>query len=563
MTLQLSLNAAGGLALFLLAMLMMTDGLKIFAGGALKRLLDQWTSTALRGVVSGMIVTGIVQSSSAVTVATIGFVNAGVLTQRQALGVIFGTNVGTTMTGWLVAVVGFGIKIESLALPILAVGVGLRLMAPGKRYEGLGQALAGFGLFFLGLAFLKEAFAGLAVSYGASLAGGGSRVMFVIAGFVATVLTQSSSAAIAIILTAAAGGMVGIEPAAAAIIGANIGTTSTAALAVLKATPSARRLALGHIAFNLVTGIVALVLLPVLLWLVHWLAFQLGSERQPAVQLALFHTVFNVLGVAIRLPLANRMAAFLERCFRTAEEDMGRPQHLDATLVSTPELAIAALWQELLRLRRLVIGIVQAAFTSEATTALIVEHRSAALRTLSGSIAGFIARLRTETMPLEVGNELARALRIGRYLHEAARLAPGAHALRLKTNLVAESQVLAALERTLVDACACVALANRPEITPENDAARSSALEEFQQAYQGAKAAALEAAVGGRFCVDETERLLDDLSITRRLVEQLVKADRLLRTPELARAIEEEPDESKPEPTRTGQSNGPGSQIES
>lgn len=133
MSLGVVLDAAGGLALFLLAMSMMTEGLTAFAGGGLKRLLERWTSTPLRGVVAGVLITGLVQSSSAVTVATIGFVNAGILTLRQALGVIFGTNVGTTVTGWLVSLVGVGFKIEAIALPILTLGVVLRLAAPGKR----------------------------------------------------------------------------------------------------------------------------------------------------------------------------------------------------------------------------------------------------------------------------------------------------------------------------------------------------------------------------------------------------------------------------------------------
>lgn len=156
MDFEILTNALGGLALFLLAMLLMTEGLNVFAGGGLKQLLGRWTSTPLRGVFAGILVTGVVQSSSAVTVATIGFVNAGVLTLRQALGVIFGTNVGTTMTGWLVSLVGFGFKIEAFALPILTLGVMLRLGCSSKRCNGLGMALAGFGLFFLGLADRKS-----------------------------------------------------------------------------------------------------------------------------------------------------------------------------------------------------------------------------------------------------------------------------------------------------------------------------------------------------------------------------------------------------------------------
>jgi phosphate:Na+ symporter len=542
MTWQLSLNAAGGLALFLLAMLMMTEGLKTFAGGALKQLLGQWTSGPLRGVFSGLLVTGVVQSSSAVTVATIGFVNAGVLTLRQALGVIFGTNVGTTMTGWLVSVVGFGFKIETFALPILAVGVAVRLLAPGKRHQGLGQALAGFGLFFLGLAILKDAFGGLAATYGTSVAGagGGNWPTFLLVGFVATLLTQSSSAALAIILTAAAGGMVGIEAAAAAVIGANIGTTSTAALAVLKATPSAKRLALGHIAFNVITGVVALLLLPALLWLVAGLAHRLGADGRPAVVLALFHTVFNVLGVAILLPFANRLATLLERLFRNAEEDIGRPRHLDTTLASTPELAVSALREELLRLRSLVNGIVQKAFSGDAATPSVVEAQSAALLTLGAAIANFVARVRTESMPPDVADDLARALRLARYLNEAARLAPRAHAVREGAGRFADAGLQSPLDQTLADAAECVAMAERAETASGSDSERTAALDRFQQTYQQTKVGLLAGVVAGRFSVEATDTLLDDLSATRRLVEQLVKADRLLRSPGRANAIEEE-----------------------
>jgi len=254
MMLSTTINAIGGLALFLLAMLMMTEGLKLFAGEGLKQLLSRFTSTPLKGVLAGVLVTGLVQSSTAVTVAVIGFVNVGLMGLRQGLGVVFGTNVGTTVTGWLVSLVGFGFKIESFALPILALGVALRLGCSSRRNQGLGEALAGFGLFFLGLSILKDSFGSLAQTYTglANGAHGGSLLTFLLVGFVITLLTQSSSATIAIILTATTGGMIGIQPAAIAVIGANLGTTTTAAVAVLRATSNAKRLALGHILFNLI-----------------------------------------------------------------------------------------------------------------------------------------------------------------------------------------------------------------------------------------------------------------------------------------------------------------------
>lgn len=530
---SVAINALGGLALFLLAMLLMTDGLTVFAGSGLKRLLGRWTSTPWRGVLAGIMVTGVVQSSSAVTVAAIGFVNAGVLTLRQALGVIFGTNVGTTMTGWLVSLVGFGFKIETFALPILTLGVILRLGMSTKRLRGLGLALAGFGLFFLGLAILKDAFGGLAAAYGAKVAAGqvgGGVLMYLLVGFVATVLTQSSSAAIAIILTAAAGGMMGMEAAASAVIGANLGTTSTAMIAVLKATSNAKRLALGHIAFNLLTGLVALLLLPALLWLVAWFGDALDIEGSPAAILALFHTVFNVLGVALMLPLIHRLERLLEQLFSSAEEDESRPRHLDATLAATPDLAVAALRQEIVRLRDMVGGNMLTAMSRNAL-ATSLEGASTSAYHLSEAITAFVAKVRTENMPRAVADELATELFITRYLHEAARLTPAVRRLRRQVGMLPEGDLRTALDEVLAEASACAALAVGGLNGADADPARSQGLDRFQLAYRKGKVSLLDAAVIAELSVQTTDEMLDALSATRRAVEQLVKGDRLLRSP--------------------------------
>ncbi len=541
MSLRIALDGAGGLALFLLAMAMMTEGLEVFAGGSLKRLLGRWTSTPARGVLAGILVTGVVQSSSAVTIATIGFVNAGLLTLRQALGVVFGTNVGTTMTGWLVSLVGFGFRIESFALPVLAVGAALKLIAPRKRLQGLGGAIAGFGLFFLGLAILKETFGGLAESYGTQLGAVAAAPAYLLAGFLATVLTQSSSAAIALILSAASGGVLGLAPAAAAVIGANLGTTSTAALAVLRATPSAQRLALGHIGFNLLTGVVALALLPLLLRIVAALADGLDLERSPAPTLALFHTVFNLLGVLLLLPWTGRLASGLERLFRRAEEELGRPRHLDATLASTPELAVSALREELLRLRGMVAGIASQALAPAPAGAAAPAGQVAAVQKLGEAVGRFVASVRTERMGEEVAAELARGLRVARYCAEATLVTTDAAALAREAARGADPATRAALERALAAARVCLALAGGESDPADGDPERAAALAAFRAAYEEAKVTVLGAAVGGRLSVEATDAALDALASARRLVEPLVKADRLLRSPALAAQIEAEP----------------------
>lgn len=541
---EIALNAAGGLALFLLAMQMMTDGLKSFAGGSLKQLLGRFTSTPFKGVLAGILVTGLVQSSSAVTVATIGFVNAGLLTLRQALGVIYGTNVGTTITGWLVSLVGFGVRIETFALPILAAGVALRLISSAKRTKGLGDALAGFGLFFLGLAILKDSFGALAESYGSAVAGGslgGNLLTFLLIGFVATVLTQSSSAAIAIILTAASGGIIDLQSAAAAVIGANLGTTSTATIAVFNATAHAKRLAVGHVLFNIITGVVALALLPLLMWLVGQLAHLLKLEGSPALVLALFHTFFNVLGVMIMLPLGSKLSSRLERMFRSQEEETGRPQYLDATLAATPDLAVAALHAELMRLRGVVNQLVCDVVRNTDRSITVIERQTAGMRGLVVAIADFVSTVRTESMSREVGEQMARALRIARYLDEAARLVATAMKLMHELQRTADPETGIVLRRLFEQIDRCCELAGEDEQARDHDdRERLLALEAFEHHYQQSKSQLLAAAVSKRLTIEIVAQQLDELSSTRRMVEQMVKADRLLRTPLLAGVIESE-----------------------
>ena len=508
--------AAGGLALFLFAMLLMTEGLKAFGGAGLKRLLGRWTSTPLRGVAAGFVVTALVQSSSAVTVAAIGFVNAGLMNLRQALGVIFGTNVGTTMTAWLVSLVGFDVDIDAFALPMIALGVLLRLAAGEARNQGLGNALIGFGLFFMGLDLLKEAFGTLAAGYGgAALAGGGMGTHWLLAlavGFLVTATVQSSSAAVALILTAATGGLIDLPTAAAAMIGANVGTTATAALAALKATAAARRLALGHIAFNVITGVVALLILPLMLWLIASLANALEMEDNPAVFLALFHTVFNVMGVLLLLPFAARLASWLERFFRRHDDELARPQHLDHTLATSPELALGAVRAELPRLRAAVASLAQSA----------LQHPSAAsassdgARQLAQAITDYIASLRTERMTRQVSDDLTLCLRAVRYLDEAARLLPSAQRVAAAT---AQAAPPAALPPLLAQALACLQ-------APCNQ--NAAALAAFERSYQDGKASLLAAVVRHELDAASADALLDDLSHLRRLLQQWVKADAML-----------------------------------
>ncbi len=302
-----------GLGLFLLGMVLLTEGLKALAGDALRGILMRFVGGPLSGLLSGAVVTALVQSSTATTVTTIGFVSAGLLTFQQSLGVVFGANLGTTSTGWIVSILGFKVALGSVAAPIVLVGVVLRLLTR-RRLAQAGTALCGFGLLFLGIDLLQQGMAGAAerIDLGALAGPGlGGRALLVLVGAGMTVVVQSSSAAMATTLAAVQAQAVTLEQAAALAIGQNIGTTVTAALASIGAPAAARRTALAHVLFNALTGLVAVLVMPWLLVAVR-AAFGAGAE-DAAVALAGFHTAFNLLGVLLLLPALRPFAALIAR----------------------------------------------------------------------------------------------------------------------------------------------------------------------------------------------------------------------------------------------------------
>ncbi|MCW8808222.1 MAG: Na/Pi symporter, partial [Rhodanobacter sp.] len=406
----------GGLGLFLLGMLLMTEGLKQAAGPLLGRVLGASTQTRWRGLLSGMLVTALVQSSSAVTVAAIGFVNAGLLDLGQSLWVLFGANVGTTMTGWLVALIGFKIEVEAAALPVIGLGMALRLSGQHTRRAALGTALTGFGVLFLGIGFLQHAIVVDGHSLPWGLLGDGllAVLAFVLGGLALTVLMQSSSAVLAVTLTLAQGGVLPLTEAAAMVIGSNIGTTVTALLAAIGATPNARRAASAHVAFNLLAAAVALALLPLLIHAVDGLRTLLGLDASPAVSLAMFHSVFNLLGVALMWPLANRLTAFLKRQFRTRDEDAAQARYLDRNVASVPSLAADALRRELQRLGDIALTVAWARLGHWLGDDQRPQEAAAYLP-LSQVIHDFVTGVNRSSMSQSSAQALATLLRVQRY----------------------------------------------------------------------------------------------------------------------------------------------------
>ena len=519
----------GGVGLFLLGMLLMTDGLKAAAGPTLGRVLGSATATRWRGLFSGIFVTAMVQSSSAVTVAAIGFVNAGLLSFSQSLWVLFGANVGTTMTGWLVALVGLKIKIEAAALPLIGIGMALRLSGPETRRGAIGGALAGFGVLFLGIGFLQQAFSGAGSAVDLAAFGGlgwRSVIAFVFAGMLLTIVMQSSSASLAVVLTLAESGVLPIGEAAAAVIGANVGTTVTALLAAVGATANARRAAAAHVLFNVVTGLVALLLLPFLVGLVAWLHALLEMGAAPAVTLALFHTVFNVLGVVLMWPLANRLAIFLQHRFRRREDDLAQPRYLDANVASVPSLAVDALRREIVRLGGLSLG----AVLTRLAQAPGVHGSAAAAAALSHAISGFVTRMHRGVMSAASADALARLLRAQRYYDQCAELAAEADAVAtMDGRLDAE---LRDSVTELTDEAGELLRQLAPDTAPVAPASAHQR-ERFESHYQPLKAALLAAGARGELEIDAMVALLRRLSSLRRAIDQADKAAHLLAAPQV------------------------------
>jgi phosphate:Na+ symporter len=512
----------GGIGLFLLGMWLMTEGLKLAAGGALRAVLESWTRSAPRGFLAGVLITALLQSSSAVTVATLGFVNAGLLSLAQAVWLIIGANVGTTMTGWLVALVGVKIDVAALALPLIGLGMLGRLAFRGRsRLFGAGQAMAGFGAFFLGVGVLQTGFADLLGDVGHLFTGDVTFTRLVIAlavGAVVTVLTQSSSAAIALALTAAASGEIPLEMTAMAVIGTNIGTTSTAILAALSATPAARRVATAHVMFNATAAAGALALLAPLLWVSAWLTSGFNPQGETPAILAMFHTLFNLLGALIMALTGARLIAFLQRRFVSAEESLARPRYLDPTLASVPALALRGLVLEVKRMR-------------EAAFAMVVRRRGAIaaepatdegqLLPLGREIRNFIGKMSAGPLPDDVADALPDVIRAVQHLEEIERMS-----LRLRTppaGIVAASASWAGLRQALADS-----LEGPGADAVEQELASTALIESAERAYQQVKTDLLRGTARGALRVDQLDDALDLADAFRRCAEMAAKTHRRL-----------------------------------
>lgn len=344
---------AAGVAIFLFGMLMLEDGFKLFGGGALEWVLERATSSTPRAISFGIISTTFLQSSSLVSVITISFLSAGLISLIGAVGIIFGANIGTTTGAWLVAGLGLKVNIASYAMPMIALSI-LLVFQKSKALRGIGYALAGLGFLFLGIHHMKEGFDAFKDQIDLTrfaLSGLLGLFIYSLIGAAATVIMQSSHATMVLILTALAAGQISYDNALALAIGANIGTTITAIIGSLGANFQGKRLALAHLIFNVLTAMVALVFISPLRDVVDWISTGVGIASDDfAMKLAVFHTIFNVLGVVLMLPLLNHLIAFLERRILEPVPDVSRPHFLNEAVDEFPQTLEIALRKEVLHL---------------------------------------------------------------------------------------------------------------------------------------------------------------------------------------------------------------------
>ena len=304
----------GGIGLFLLGMSLMTDGLRFAAGDSLARILHKMTRNRFLGIFTGASMTALVQSSSATTLMTVGLVSAGLISFSNAVGIIFGANIGTTVTSWLVSLIGLKFKVSAFALPL--VGIGSIAMLIGKgTWKFVGQAITGFGLLFVGIDFLQSGMSGLTGLFDPTQMHPETffgRLLLVLVGLLMTVVMQSSSAALASTLTALSTGAITLGAAGALVIGQNVGTTITAMIGAVGGSVPAKRTALAHVMFNAFTGVVAFALLPLFEKFVFEATVSLGGQ-DPTIQLSAFHTAFNFLGVILLAPFIHQFSRLVER----------------------------------------------------------------------------------------------------------------------------------------------------------------------------------------------------------------------------------------------------------
>jgi phosphate:Na+ symporter len=310
---------AAGVSIFLFGMLTLEEGFKAFSGGTLEKILQKSTDKLSKSISFGFVATAIMQSSSLVSVLTISFIGAGLIGLSQGIGIILGANIGTTTGAWLMAGFGLKVNIASYAMPMLAFGV-ILIFQKTKSLKGIGYVLAGLGFLFLGIHYMKDGFEAFKASIDlASFAVDGFKglLIFIGIGILATVVMQSSHATIVLILAALSVNQITYENALALTIGANIGTTITAVIGSLSSNIDGKRLAGAHLIFNVVTALVAIIIINQIMYVVDVVSDVIGiASDNHTLKLAVFDSMFKIMGVLMFIPFVDKLVNFLNKALK-------------------------------------------------------------------------------------------------------------------------------------------------------------------------------------------------------------------------------------------------------
>jgi len=459
----------GGLGLFFIGMRFMSEGLQKAAGERLRRILGLLTNNRVVATMVGLMVTAIIQSSSATTVMTVSFVNAGLMTLRQALGVVLGANIGTTVTAQIIA-----FKIHHYALPALGIGVGLRLFSKSGRWRSLGEVIMGFGMLFFGLSLMKEAMEPLKASpmvREAFVKFDGSPLLGVLVGTIFTVLMQSSSVTVGIVMTLAASGLLSFKGAVALVLGDNIGTTVTAQLAATGGNTAAKRTAWSHTMFNVIGVIYVLILMPYFLKLVDLLSpgpadfvvrtaseaatfgVSVGDKPFIARHIANAHTLFNVTNTLVFLPILTVLEKITSFIVPQRIEPEGyHLLYLNPDIVSSTPIALEEARKEthrMMTLTRKMLGLTVDAFAKGDLGNLEeVEKLENVVDMLQREITNFLVQITQNSLTLETSREINSLInivnnteRIGDHAELLAKLTERKQRLKLTFTSQAEQDI--------------------------------------------------------------------------------------------------------------------------
>jgi phosphate:Na+ symporter len=335
-----------GLGIFMFGMFLLEEAIKLLSGKTFKKFIKTATTGRIRSILTGTFSTAVLQSSSAVSLMTLAFVGAGVMSMQNGIGVIMGANVGTTFTGWIVATFGFKFNIEGFSLPLIALGgLGLIFFSNSPKYSGVSKLLVGLGFLFMGLDYMKLSVESFAATIDVENLPHYGVLFYVLLGFGITALMQSSSASLAITLTALNSGVIYFEEATGMVIGANMGTTITILLGAIGGVQIKKQVALSHVIFNVTTGVAALLVLPLFLKVFEYIG---PVQSNYVVALAIFHTFFNVMGVILFFPFIGFLVKMLQLTFK--EKITNETRFIHNISHDMPEAALHALYLETLHL---------------------------------------------------------------------------------------------------------------------------------------------------------------------------------------------------------------------